>query len=217
MATAEATEGHAPPIRADRMETRRPRLASTLQHIGRLVVRYGLALVIAWMGAMKLTAYGAQTLEGLVTNSPLLAWAHGLLELRALAAVLGAIELVIAFLIAVKPLAPRLSAAGSVGAVIMFLVTLSFLGTTPGAFEAAAGGFPALSADVGQFLIKDVVLLGAAVWLMAESIYAARAARRKAVVEALSSPEAQAMMQRSSQREPAERTAESPQAGESSV
>ena len=42
----------------------------------------------------------------------------------------------------------------------MFLTTLSFLGTTPGVWETSLGGFPALSAIPGQFLIKDLALLG---------------------------------------------------------
>ena len=50
----------------------------------------------------------------------------------------------------------------------MFLTTLSFLFSTPG-WEPTLGGFPALSASVGQFLIKDVVLLGAAIWSFGEA------------------------------------------------
>ena len=48
---------------------------------------------------------------------------------------------------------------GSRHRTLLFINTLSFLFTTPGVGDAAAGGFPALS-PVGQFLIKDVVLLG---------------------------------------------------------
>jgi uncharacterized membrane protein YkgB len=51
----------------------------------------------------------------------------------------------------------------------MFLTTLSFLASTPGVFEASAEGFPALSVVPGQFLLKDVVLLAAALWSLAEA------------------------------------------------
>jgi uncharacterized membrane protein YkgB len=50
----------------------------------------------------------------------------------------------------------------------MFLTTLSFMLSTPGVWEASAGGFPALSAVPGQFLAKDFVLFGAAVRLFGE-------------------------------------------------
>jgi reactive chlorine resistance protein C len=50
----------------------------------------------------------------------------------------------------------------------MFLTTLSFLFTTPGVWEASAGGFPALSVVPGQFLIKDLVLFGGSLWMCGE-------------------------------------------------
>jgi len=37
-------------------------------------------------------------------------------------------------------------------------------------WEPSLGGFPALSGAVGQFLIKDVVLLGAAIWSLGEAL-----------------------------------------------
>ena len=55
--------------------------------------------------------------------------------------------------------------------------TLSFLFTTPGIGEASAGGFPLLSMT-GQFLIKDVVLLGASVWTLSDALRAIRAANQ---------------------------------------
>ena len=50
---------------------------------------------------------------------------------------------------------------------MMFLTTLSFLFSTPG-WEPSLGGFPALSVVPGQFVLKDVVLLGGAVWLLGD-------------------------------------------------
>lgn len=53
-------------------------------------------------------------------------------------------------------------------ATLTFLVTLSFFLTTPGV--AAPIGFPAISGDVGQFLLKDAGLLGISVWLLGEAL-----------------------------------------------
>src|SRR6266446_6613332 len=72
----------------------------------------------------------------------------------------GVTEVTIAVLIALRPVAARASALGSALAVGMFATTLSFLLTTPGVWETSAGGFPALSGFPGQFLIKDLALLG---------------------------------------------------------
>jgi uncharacterized membrane protein YkgB len=52
---------------------------------------------------------------------------------------------------------------------MMFLTTLSFLMSTPG-WEPSLGGFPGLSVAPGQFLLKDVVLLGAALWSLGEAL-----------------------------------------------
>jgi uncharacterized membrane protein YkgB len=51
----------------------------------------------------------------------------------------------------------------------MFLTTLSFLVTTPGVWEPSVGCIPALSAIPGQFLIKDLALLGISLWSLGEA------------------------------------------------
>jgi uncharacterized membrane protein YkgB len=95
-------------------------------------------------------------------------------SVRAFAAVLGTAEIIAALLIALRPLWPRASAVGSAYAVLLFLGTLSFLFTTPGVFPASAGGLPVLSVLPGQFQLKDIVLLGAALWTLGDSLGAAR-------------------------------------------
>lgn len=148
-------------------------LADRLEAIGRHSVRYGLVLVLLWIGAMKFTAYEAEGISGLVTNSPLMSWAYQVFSTRQFAALLGASELLIAGLIAARPFSAMASAVGSALAVGMFLTTLSFLLSTPGVIEPSLG-FPALSVLPGQFLIKDVVLLGAALWTAGEALRGTR-------------------------------------------
>ena len=72
-----------------------------------------------------------------------------------------------AMLKASRPLSARLAFLGSIGAIITFVLTVSFLFSTPGAFEFSHG-FPLLG-SAGQFLIKDLVLLGASVCTAAEA------------------------------------------------
>jgi uncharacterized membrane protein YkgB len=139
-----------------------------IQSLGFLFLRYGLVLVIGWIAAMKSTQYEAKGIEPLIAHSPLLSWGYGIWRVRQFTAGIGAVELIIAILIALRHWSPRLSAIGSGGAVLMFLTTLSFIVSTPG-WEPTLGGFPALSGDVGEFLIKDIVLLGAALWSLGEA------------------------------------------------
>ncbi len=62
---------------------------------------------------------------------------------------------------------------GGIVASLFFVITLSFMITTPGVGEASAGGFPVLSAD-GEFLMKDIALIGLALWLLVDAIDATR-------------------------------------------
>lgn len=140
-----------------------------IDRTGGLFARYGLVIVIAWIGAMKFTAYEAQAIQPLVAHSPAMSWLYDIFSVRAFSTVLGVVELSAAALLAVRPWAPRMSVVGSVIAVGLFLATLSFLITTPGVWAAEAGGFPILS-DLGGFLIKDVALLGLAVWTLGDAL-----------------------------------------------
>ncbi len=141
---------------------------------GGVIVRYALVVVIAWIGALKYTSYEAKGLQPLIRNSPLLSWVYNIFSVTTFAAVLGTFEIIAALLIALWPLWPRISALGSAMAVLLFLGTLSFLFTTPGVTVAAAGGFPVLSVLPGQFLLKDLVLIGASLWTLGDSLGTAR-------------------------------------------
>jgi uncharacterized membrane protein YkgB len=141
-------------------------MSDRLQTIGKHVARYGLVVVLLWIGGMKFTAYEAEGIRPMVANSPLMGWVYGFTSITAFSALLGVIEIAIGLLIALRPVWPMGSAAGSVLAAGMFLTTLTFLITTPG-WEPSLGGFPALSAMPGQFVLKDIVLLGVALWTAA--------------------------------------------------
>jgi|SRR5213593_1678765 len=144
-----------------------------VQAAGVLILRYGLVLVIAWIGLMKFTEYEARGIQPLVAHSPLMGWLYNILTVRQFATALGTVELCIAILISLRHWSARACRIGSAVAVVMFLTTLSFLFSTPG-WEPSLGGFPALSGAVGQFLIKDVVLLGAALWSLGEAMTATK-------------------------------------------
>jgi uncharacterized membrane protein YkgB len=142
--------------------------ARTVEALGRHAARYSLVLALLWIGSMKFTTYEAEGISGFVSNSPLMSWAYSVFSMRSFSAMLGVTEIGIALLIAARPLSVRSSLVGSGLAVGMFLTTLSFLLTTPGVWEASAGGFPALSVVPGQFLAKDFVLFGVSLRLFGD-------------------------------------------------
>ncbi len=146
--------------------------ATAIQSVGTSILRYALATNIAWIGALKFEDYEVENIKPLVTSSPLFSRLVTTLGEKKTARLIGVTEIAIGALIAAKPLAPRAAAIGSLGAVGMFATTLSFLATTPGVSQENHGK-PKLSM-VGQFLLKDSVLLGASVLTAAESLHASR-------------------------------------------
>jgi uncharacterized membrane protein YkgB len=143
---------------------------STIQAIGGVVIRNGLVVVIGWIGLMKFTRVEAEAIWPLVQHSPLMSWASTRMGMQPFSNLVGAVEVATAVLIALRPIAARVSAVGSLLAVGMFATTLSFLLSTPGIWVASLGGFPAISVVPGQFLLKDIVLLGASLWTLGESL-----------------------------------------------
>ena len=145
---------------------------STIDSVASVLGRYGLVVVIGWIGALKFANFEAHQIQPLVANSPFMGWRYNIFPVNAFSALLGVFELTAAVLLAIKPVAPKLSIVGSLLSIVLFLFTISFLFTTPGVGEPAGGGFPALSLT-GEFLLKDVPLLGLSLWTLADSMRAA--------------------------------------------
>ncbi len=144
-------------------------MAYNVTRVGELISRYGLVVVLAWIGFGK---YVKMESRVLIEHSPLMSWVYGLFSVTTVARGLGTMEIVAALLIALRPLWPRASAVGSALAVVLFLGTLSFLFTTPGVVGTHAAGIPVLSALPGQFLLKDLVLIGVALWTLGDALSA---------------------------------------------
>lgn len=137
-----------------------------LQAAGAIVLRYSLVFFLLVFGALKWTVEEARGIEPFVSHSPFLSWTHRSFGTRGASEFIGVIELAVGVLIALRYWSPRLSAWGSLSAIGMFLVTLSFLLTTPNVGESA------------PFLLKDICLLGAALWTAGEALQASKAPAR---------------------------------------
>jgi uncharacterized membrane protein YkgB len=183
--------------------------AASLDRIGLGLLRLGLVVVLVWIGGLKFARYEADGIVPLVANSPLMSffYHHPAPEYRPymnregelipahrdwhetngtypFAYGLGVVIVSIGILIALHPVLPQVAAAGSFLLILMSLTTLSFLITTPEAWVPALGdsahGFPFLS-GTGRLVVKDAIMLGAAVTTMADSAkaYLQRSARMK--------------------------------------
>ena len=149
-------------------EVKRIEVTSALEKAGIAISRYGLAVILLLIGLAKFTPEEAAGIQPLVAHSPLMSWMYAVLSVQGVSNLIGCVELVIAVLLALRPVSAKLSLAGSVGAIVTFLLTASFLLSTPGAVQWASG--ISILGAAGQFLIKDLALLGVAVWTAAEAL-----------------------------------------------
>ena len=126
-------------------------LTSSARRISGPFLRFSLAIILAWIGALKF-----------VDPTPVVGLLHGSLPFLAFSGfvyVVGAIEIFVAILLATRIALPYAGLA----LVILFLGTLTIFAGAP-----SVTGFPALSL-AGQFLLKDLGLLAASVNIIAMS------------------------------------------------
>jgi uncharacterized membrane protein YkgB len=137
-------------------------IGGRIERTGTAMLRYGLVAILLMIGAMKWTPAEAEAIRPWVANSPFLSWIYHLVGVQGGSELIGGIEILTAVLIGVRRWFPAAATVGSLLAVGTFLITLSFLFTTPNQ-----------SPDAQGFLMKDFFLLGAAVWSTGEALQAA--------------------------------------------
>lgn len=180
--------------------------AARADRLGIAVTRAGLIVVLVWIGLLKAAPYEADGIVPFVANSPFMdffykysppeykqhmnsegqfvpanrEWHHQN-HTYTFAYALGAVIVAYGVMLCLHPWFPQVAAVGSFLVVVMSAVTLSFLMTTPENWVPPLGdahhGFPYLSGR-GRLVVKDAIMMGAALVTMADS---ARAyLRRKA-------------------------------------
>jgi uncharacterized membrane protein YkgB len=94
----------------------------------------------------------------------------GVFGVRGEARVVGTIELTTAAALIIGSGIPTVSAVGAAMASATFLLTTSFVLSTPGITQISPTGFPIISTLLEQFLLKDVTLLAACLTLLLASL-----------------------------------------------
>ena len=188
-------------------------MAARADRAGVALARLGLIIVLLWIGGLKAFRYEADGIVPFVANSPFMSFfykypapeykQHMNGEGQLVAANrkwheenhtytfsygLGAMIVCFGLLLCLHPWKPELAAIGSLLVVGMSFITLSFLITTPEMWVPALGdvnhGFPYLNGR-GRLVIKDAIMMGAALVTMADSAkayLAKRGARGTAVI-----------------------------------
>lgn len=122
---------------------------------GFLIALAGVVLTLLWIGVFKFTPTEAAAIKPLVASHPLMSWLYGPLSEQGVSNLIGLAEIVIAVGLIVGLWQPRIGYWSSMGAIVTFLVTLSFLLTLTGVWKVVDG------VPVTEFFIfKDLVFLG---------------------------------------------------------
>jgi len=125
---------------------------------GQAVARYSVVFFFLAFGIAKFTPGEAAAIHPLLIHSPFLFWLTRLFDEQIASNIIGVVEIALAAMVAARAVAPRICIIGSYGVALSLLITLSFLITTPHLD-------PALS----SFIIKDLTLLGVALWSAGEA------------------------------------------------
>ena len=192
-------------------------LAAKADKAGVAVTRIGLIVVLVWIGGLKAFRYEADGIVPFVANSPFMSFFYSdpagykahknpegklVAENRAwhesngtypFAYGLGTVIVAYGVMLALHPWLPGVAALGGFLVFTMSFVTLSFLITTPECWVPALGdsthGFPYLS-GAGRLVVKDSIMMGASLVVMADSAKAwlARQAEATAPIRSPSEP-----------------------------
>jgi uncharacterized membrane protein YkgB len=133
------------------------------------LMRASMVLILLFCGYSKWFEYGAQLMIPFISNGPLISWMYPVFGIRGASRFLGASEWLIGALLFSGFWNKKLGVLGATGASVMFITTLTIIPFMPNGWAASAGGFPAMAGNV-PFLMKDVVLFAASVYLLKQDV-----------------------------------------------
>lgn len=151
-----------------RAESRLTRLAAWIsdREISFRVISIGMIVMLLWAGSFKMTAPGAEGIAPLLSNSPLTLWQFKVLGPYVVSDLIGLTEWLAAALIIVGYFRPRAGIVAGLILTVMFFTTSTMLITTPGTTISVPGHWIRYMNNLGLFLFKDVISLGAAFYLI---------------------------------------------------
>jgi uncharacterized membrane protein YkgB len=132
-------------------------------------VRASMVIIFLFFGYQKWFEYEAQTLIPFISNGPLISWMYPVFGIRGASWFLGVSEWLIAALLFLGFWNKKLGILGALGSCFSFIATVTIIPFMPDGWAASAGGFPAMTGNV-PFLMKDLVLLAASVYLLKQDV-----------------------------------------------
>src|ERR1700719_3325748 len=133
------------------------------------VVRASMVIIYFFFGYQKWFAYEAQGLIPFISSSPLMSWMYPVFGIQGASWFLGVSEWLFGALLFLGFWNKKLGILGALGSCVTFIMTVTIIPFMPDGWAASAGGFPAMVGNV-PFLMKDVVLFAASVYLLRQDV-----------------------------------------------
>ena len=133
------------------------------------LVRASMVIIFFFFGYQKWWEYEAQILIPYISNGPLISWMYPVFGVRGASWFLGVAEWGFGLLIFAGFWNRKLGILGALGSVLTYVMTVTIIPFMPDGWAESAGGFPAMVGNV-PFLMKDVVLLAASVYLLKQDV-----------------------------------------------
>jgi uncharacterized membrane protein YkgB len=133
------------------------------------LVRASMVIIFLFFGYQKWFEYEAQVLIPYISNGPLIFWMYPVFGIRGASWFLGAAEWSFGALLLLGFWDKRLGILGAAGSTVTFVMTVTIIPFMPNGWAESAGGFPAMTGNV-PFLMKDVVLLAASLYLLKQDL-----------------------------------------------
>ncbi|MDK1286177.1 DUF417 family protein [Pseudoalteromonas umbrosa] len=147
-----------------------------LHKVGQGTALLGVVLPLLLIGVLKFTLTEVEALKPVINGTPWLTWLtwlYAVFGFEGASYFLGVIEIITATLLVMSVWSARAGIMGGAMGAMTFLVTVSTLLVLP-IGEDKEGGLPFLN-FLGQFLIKDVALLGISILVLANCLARLRA------------------------------------------
>ena len=133
------------------------------------LIRAAMVIIFLFFGYQKWFEYEAQALIPYISHGPLIFWMGRVFGIRGATYFLGVAEWTLCALLFLGFWNKKLGILGAAGSCLAFIATTTIIPFIPDGWAASAGGFPAMTERVA-FLMKDLVLLAASVYLLRQDL-----------------------------------------------
>ncbi len=146
----------------------KPFIKKTLLSLSQVLFRYGLGIILIWIGIMKFRNSEAFHIDEAISQTIIFKWALKYITVYTFSIIIAWVQIIAGILIMLKHWWPKISVWGGIMAIVIFLGGILVFFTSGIVWENGYG-FPEIS-RAGHNFLKDFILFGAAAWCISDTL-----------------------------------------------